>query len=458
MTTIVINRLILGGIVLGYWLVAGLFAIRTPDWQAPDEPAHYNYVAQIAEQGVIPTIEMGDWDSDYLQLLTSTQFDPANLDALDTVQYEDHQPPLYYVLLSPVFSLTDGNLTVLRLFSMLIGTIIIISAYGVGRVLYPETPWIGLGASAFVAFLPQHVAILASVNNDALGWALMGLMLWATVHYLKFDRVKAWHLGVLVGIGLITKATTYFMAGVIPLAILLKWMQNTDKRDYRALAMLWAQYLIVALAFGLLWWVRNIDVYGFPDFLGLIAHDEVVIGQTRTADTIADIGLGAYLEMGASTTFNSFWGQFGWMAVPLQTRWYLVIDVILVIVAGGLAVRWYLLPGLADITDVSEKPPTPTEHRNAWIVLILTIALSILAYIYYNLEFQQFQGRYMFTMLIPLGVLFALGLDGWRQFIMRWLNMSVRIETFAPYIIILPFVMVAIWDIWLLWRVIVPNL
>ena len=454
----VINRLLLGGIILGYWIVGGLFAIRTPDWQAPDEPAHYNYVAQIAEQGIIPVIEMGDWDNDYLEQLKSIRFDPAYLDAIHTVQYEDHQPPLYYLLLSPIYSLTDGSLTALRLFSVLIGTVMIISAYGIGMILYPNASWIGLGAGAFVAFVPQHLAILASVNNDALGWALMGLMLWATAHYLKYDRVKAWHLGLLVGLGFITKATTYFMAGVVPLIILLKWMQDTHPRNYRALIMQWAQFLIPALVLGLLWWMRNFDVYGFPDFMGLGAHDAVVFEQTRTAETIDAIGLSAYLEMGVNTTFNSFWGQFGWMAVPLQARWYMVIDAILAVVVSGLAIRWYLLPSVGQVDGESEQADVASADRNIWIVLLLTIGLSIMAYIYYNVEFQQFQGRYMFTMLIPLGILFALGLDGWRQLITRWVKLPKRIESWVAYSMLVPFVVIALWDVWVLWRVIVPNL
>ena len=40
---------------------------------------------------------------------------------LPTIQYEDHQPPLYYLLASLVFQLTNGSLIALRLFSVLIG-------------------------------------------------------------------------------------------------------------------------------------------------------------------------------------------------------------------------------------------------------------------------------------------------------------------------------------------------
>src|SRR5688572_4395090 len=108
-------------ILMAYIVVAGLFALHTPPWQAPDEPAHYNYAAQVAQSSCCPTIELGDWDSDYLDQLKGARFAPELLGRLDSVQYEDHQPPLYYLLQSLVYKLTDGSLIAMRLFSALLG-------------------------------------------------------------------------------------------------------------------------------------------------------------------------------------------------------------------------------------------------------------------------------------------------------------------------------------------------
>jgi hypothetical protein len=98
--------------------------------------------------------------------------------------------------------------------------------------------------------------------------------------------------------------------------------------------------------------------------------------------------------------------------------------------------------------------------------MIATTLLSVLAYIYYNTEFQQYQGRYMFTMLIPLGLWLALGLDAWRRLLtsgfMRHYfsdNKSLRSkEAFLPYLVVLIFLPLAALDLWFLWQVIVPNL
>jgi hypothetical protein len=43
-------------ILVLYFALAYGYATRTPDWQIPDEPAHYNYVRQIVENGELPVI------------------------------------------------------------------------------------------------------------------------------------------------------------------------------------------------------------------------------------------------------------------------------------------------------------------------------------------------------------------------------------------------------------------
>ena len=36
-------------ILVCYFVLGGLFAVLIPPWQVPDEPAHYNYVRQLAQ-------------------------------------------------------------------------------------------------------------------------------------------------------------------------------------------------------------------------------------------------------------------------------------------------------------------------------------------------------------------------------------------------------------------------
>lgn len=489
-----------------YVVLVLLFVVRVPDWQTPDEPAHYSYIAQIAEGGRLPVIESGDWDSAALERYKSNRFADVTEPEIRAISYEDHQPPLYYVLAAPVYSLTDGSLAALRTFSALWGVVIIWSAFGVALVMLPRRPWVAVAAAGFVAFQPMHLHILASVNNDALAWAIVAVGLLGSTAYVKGVailgwQVKPWMLGLLVGIGLFTKATTYFMAGVVGLAIVIRWWldyrrqvrtvsQESFPEEARTealtppvglLARVVIAFLLPALILGGVWWLRNVSVYGFPDFMGLAAHDAVVADQPRTAERIELLGWGGYLEEITRVTFNSFWGQFGWMAVPLQTTWYNVIGAVLAVLLLGLGVDTFYL---------RRVEPPPLSHpgwraqRAAWGLLILTAVLSILAYIYYNTEFQQYQGRYTFTMLVPFGLWLALGVDGWRRLLLRLLGPShttvthpirdEEIEGLAPpseppykptivfrmstYVTALSAFPLAAADLYLIWRVIPPSL
>src|SRR3974377_348346 len=87
-------------LILAVYLVLGvLYAVYTPAWQAPDEPAHYNYVRYLVQNGRFPVLQMGDYPNDYLEQIKLEKF-PPNL-SIAPIRYESHQPPLYYLLAAP---------------------------------------------------------------------------------------------------------------------------------------------------------------------------------------------------------------------------------------------------------------------------------------------------------------------------------------------------------------------
>ena len=262
---------------------------------------------------------------------------------------------------------------------------------------------------------------------------------------------QTWTLGLLVGLIFATKATGYFMAAVVLVAIILRYRRPVGapplvRRAYwLTLGRRLVYFLIPALLLGGLWWLRNLGSYGFPDFLGLRMHDLVVVGQPRTADYIAQIGFGADLSEALRTTFNSFWGQFGWMALPLQDWMYAVFGALTLAVIVGLGVDRFVLPRPENDGEQGRR------RRAVWIVLGLTILLTVAMYIYYNLTFLQLQGRYLFPALLPLGLGMALGVDGWR----RWLLPQV---VWAQWLPLAVFGLLAPLDVYLILRVIRPLL
>jgi hypothetical protein len=177
----------------------------------------------------------------------------------------------------------------------------------------------------------------------------------------------------------------------------------------------------LALLIALPWYIRNTVLYGNFDLLGLGRHEAVVVGQLRTADYVAEVGWPSYLYNFVTITFQSFWGQFGWMAVPMSQRVYLALTLLTLGAMGGLVRFWTARLTGVDFRfgkDISSPNAPRTTQFQALLLMALTIGLMLLGYIWYNLEFVQFQGRYLFLALIPLGIFFTAGL--YIAFSPRW--------------------------------------
>jgi hypothetical protein len=207
-------------------------------------------------------------------------------------------------------------------------------------------------------------------------------------------------LGGLLGLGLITKTTVYI---AIPLvAVALWWVTGRKWATWlKQAAIIYGLAMLIALP----WYGRNVALYGQFDLLGLGRHDEIVVGQLRTADQITQVGWPTYARDLVTTTFHSFWGQFGWMAVPMDGRTYLFLTLLSLVALGGFFGFW------RTVTLAYSPAKLSVQQQRALGLMALTIALMVLGYGWYNFSFVQLQGRYLFPALIPLGFFFSLGLS-----------------------------------------------
>ncbi len=392
------------GILVVYLFIGALFALYTPPWQVPDEPAHYNYIRILAEERRLPVLEMGDFPAGYLETLKAQRFPPEM--PIDPIRYESHQPPLYYLLAAPLFVLTGGALVPLRLFSLVLGAGVILLAYTAVRGLFPRQPLLALGTAAFVAFLPQHVAMMAGVNNDSLAELILAAVIWQLILLAQAESAKtvgaarAAFLGGLIGLGLVTKTTDYLALPLAALALGLRWRRGCAGCGRLALLIFGPALLI-----GLPWWVRNAVTYGGLDLLGLGRHNWVVVGQPRTSEWLAAYGAAEVARRFVQTTFQSFWGQFGWMGVVLDQRIYAGLALV-----SGLAGLGWVLQVVAGLRPAPTRPALTPGQRDGLILLAGLVLLTLASYLWYNLTFVQHQGRYLFPALIPIGLGVTVGL------------------------------------------------
>jgi 4-amino-4-deoxy-L-arabinose transferase-like glycosyltransferase len=402
-------------IIAGYLVAGALYARLTPPWQAPDEPAHYNYVRYLVEEGRLPVLRMGDYPHLYLEEIKAKRFPPEM--SIDPLRYEFHQPPLYYLLASGVYRVTGGSLLGLRLLSVLLGAALLIVAGGMVRSVLPQKPALALGTTAFVAFLPMHVATSSAVNNDVLAELLLATSLLGLVRYARhgeFSPQQAVRVGLSIGLGLVTKMYAFIALPVALVAIAIAPRDECGQWRGRARARDGLLILGVAGLILLPWLVRNQLTYGGLDVWGFARHNQVVVGQPRTAEWLAQLGWGGLLGAFVGTTFTSFWGQFGWMGVLLDRRLYLALELLSALAGLGVLLCVARVPRpITARTRPGRRSggQTGLPHWQLPGLLGLWLILTLLSYVWYNGQFVQHQGRYLFPALIPLGLAFAVGLS-----------------------------------------------
>ncbi len=368
-----------------------------PRWNNPDEPAHWNFIVYVARTGQLPILQPGDYPEQTLEVLKSLHF-PGDR-SIETIRYESHQPPLYYVIGAALYRLSapispDGALYLIKIMSVLAAVALVWVTYRIGCVVAIDSHWIAAAAAGLVALLPMNLNMAAAVNNDTLGNLLLAMVVLLCLHSLQtgLDRRHGTRLGMVMGLALLTKVTAFVALPLVAVASVLAapMARGTARRHLVGVATTFLVSLVVAG-----WWpVRNVLVYGGGDFLGLARNREVAT-QPLTGPLTTEA-----VRRWASITFDSFWGQFGWMGIPLDGRVYRVLLLATVLAVAGLVVR-----GL--------RHRSPEAAPVAWPSMILVatwLALVVGDDIWYNLTFIQAQGRYLFPALPAFGLLFAGGL------------------------------------------------
>jgi hypothetical protein len=212
----------------------------------------------------------------------------------------------------------------------------------------------------------------------------------------------------------------------------------------------------VALVFAAVWWGRNLIVYGFPDFLGLEAHDEVVVGQLRTTERIADRGLAGVLARGLPDDVQQLLGATGLDGgCRSHGNWYPPIGLMLLAAAGGLAI-FDVIPGPATQGQATDRP-----SGDDWDCAgVVRACWQLAQFVYYNITFYQVQGRYLFVALVPFTLLVAAGLDGWVQWIGTALRRPLPSVALVHGLYLTPLALAAVFGAMNLWliRFVLPAL
>ncbi len=242
-------------------LHAALWAVVTPPFQVPDEPAHFAYAQYVAEAGrpppplpavlPIPTGENAlllaglpfstegrpSWSSvDERWVRRQLEQQPAPT-ASSAARGAATYPPLYYAYEAVPSSLASSlpaldRLYVMRVFSALLAGVTVASTFLFLRELLPGTPWAWTVGALVVGFQPVSAFISGGVNNDAMVYATGAvlLLLVARTFRLGLTPRRGVAVGAAAAAGVLAKTT---MVGLLPgagLALLLLWWRAAEGR------------------------------------------------------------------------------------------------------------------------------------------------------------------------------------------------------------------------------------
>lgn len=396
-------RILVAFIIVVETLFGVLYAVNTPRWEAPDEPAQFNYIRHVAETGTLPVLVQGDYDQAYLEKIKAAKFSP-NL-SVDAIRYESYEPPAYYIAAIPFYLAARAAgldaVAALRFFSVALGALLLVIAYRVFGHLFPSMPLLRLAGVGFMATVPMHIAMSAAINADIFAEVLVALLILVSLGRVQGrigDRRFALIAGVLYGLILLSSIKMY--AGGL-LIVLAEWRFRMGRIETKGIRTL-AGALGLSLLVSIWWFARNALLYGGTDLFGLARHDAVVTGQPTSAEWVAQFGFVNVVGQFLATTFRSFWAQFGWMGVLVSDRIYLALSLLTFTVILGLLVRIYRI--------AREVRRQDRSLIGNWGLMGLWLAVALLDYVLYNLHYYQPQGRYLFPALVPIAALSVVGL------------------------------------------------
>jgi len=396
----------LGALALSIaFLALGMaYAFRTPPWNVPDEPAHYNYVRYVAETGSLPILQTTDAPS--VQLVGAAVESRSFEAPIERLRYESHQPPLYYLVGALIVTAahqaglgTRATAYALRLYSVILATLLVGVVWATGRLALPEDPGLALAAAAVVAFLPMHLAIAAGINNDNLANLLGAALVWLCLARLagRVQRIAFAAAGALLcGAMLLTKGSLYGLVAVLPAATEAAARRDRAESWWPAICTTVAIYG-GALAVSGWWFARNVTTYGAGDWFGMRRHDLMGSEFEQAAQAFIAGDPRVHAGIILARTRTSFWGAFGWFQTFFPPRVYDVLNGLALLAALGWLWRWRWRRPL-------DRP------RPALGLLALAAAQEVVLYVWWNARFVQGQGRALFPALGAIAVLGCIGL------------------------------------------------
>ncbi len=420
------NRPPVAAILIGlaYVVLATLYSLVTPIFEASDELWHYPMVRYLAQNGLqLPPQDPsnpGPWRQQGSQpplyytaaALLTAGVDTSDLDSLrrinphadiGVVKADRNANMVVHRAEAENFPWTGTVLAVhiARFFSVLLGLGTVIVSYRLGRELFPQEPLVALGAMALTSFLPMFLFISGSVNNDNLSNFLGNLLTLQVVRLLKTEQPNLRQyalLGISAGCGLLAKLSIGFFIPIIGLALLLVSLRQRDWKPLIVGGVIAGGLTILIAGW---WYLRNWQLYADPTGLAMFLQ---MVGRRAIPANAAQL----WAER--DSFLWAYWGFFGGVNVPLPVWVYTLLNVI----GGGALVSAviYMVRRFTAKRDLTQRGKA-AKAQSDFLPMVITVLwplLTFVSYLRWTAETPASQGRLVFVALSSITLWMAVGL------------------------------------------------
>jgi 4-amino-4-deoxy-L-arabinose transferase-like glycosyltransferase len=420
----------------------------TPPFQAPDEPAHFAYVKQVAETGKRPTLAFqGGVSEEEAVTLTALHHSAVRLDAtneaiispteqaaLERLLHRHYpadgsafagvatsEPPLYYALEAIPYLLGSGGtllerLQLVRLFSALFAGLTALFAFLFVRETLPGVRWAWTVGALFVALSPLFGFMSGAVNPDSMLFAVSAALLYCFAR--AFARGMTTKLGIATGAviatGLLTKLS---FTGLVPGAFIglgvlgVRSLRNPGRGRLRGTAIAAAIAVLPGIAYLI---ANGLAGHSLLGIYGSVAHspshgsvlEEVnYTWQLYLPRLPATRSFFPELFTTRQIWFDGYVGRLGWLDTYFP-EWVYTFALVIAVSILGLCARALL----ASRAVLGARVAEIAVYASMLLGLMLIVALS--GYQHAPRFAGYGQARYLLPVLPLLGAIVALAARG----------------------------------------------
>ena len=462
-------------LLLGNFLLGASYIAMLPIWEGFDETAHFSYIQQVADNRKLPLNCKDRISTDIEKYyhyapvpkalfsevpskdrLTYQSFFSKSEASLSNSKkfihstgnprkyfpgrghnWECQQPPLYYILLSPIYSATNQlswgkQIFILRIISYTFAWLgLVVAVFTCLEIAKNQSPrnkidlwnWAGIGAGLWPVFFPAWFSDMARIGNDSICCLLLSLVWFVSIKMISLEKICYKHflsLGFLLSLGCLTKVIFIpITVGVLSFWLFREWKLR-GKIGFLKTIKLCSFVIITILASSGWWYWNNHLQYG-------------VISGNISLKLIKQAG---GLWNGLETNFSFYqWIRsnavllvtFGWIGSWSLVKPPLALLTPLILILS-LLVYGYL-------QTIRQSKIISSKWLPAWLVMPILIGLSchILVRIALTGEGRGTPGFYLHILAAPMSA--ALGLSLYKMWVNNFFKATTQI--LFGYIILL---------------------